>query len=133
MVAIVETARNVREHKMTWTRGIFRLWIVGAIVTVFALANLDFDHDHKFWFDRDVAALGRCYDPEQRPEGETIAACRKREGTDQTMFQHEQTTPARYWGNHVGLYTVFVLAFSLLGYLVFLVVRWIVRGFLRSE
>jgi hypothetical protein len=45
------------------------------------------------------------------------------------MFQHEHTTPGRYWGEALGLAFVADLMLMALVAGAFFVGRWVVRGF----
>jgi len=109
-------------------RGLFRLWVVLTAIFVPSLAFWAINDNTKTWAELDKASIQICVDQEGSPNFD-VDGCIHRSGADQTMFQHEHTTPVRYWGE--------ALAFSLIADLIltafiiglFYVVGWVVRGF----
>ena len=109
-------------------RGVFRLWVVLTALFVPALAIWGYNDTVKTWEGLDRISIRLCVDQEGRA-GFDVDKCVHDAGADQTIFQHEHTTPGRYWGE--------ALAFSFIADLVltafvvgaFFVGRWVVRGF----
>jgi hypothetical protein len=111
-------------------KGIVRLWVVLAAVFVITISALDFRQKEQFWNAWMDSTIKTCVDIEwSKPNHPDALECGKRQGTMETVFQHEGTTPGRYWST--------TLAWAFVGYLVltlivsglFLIGRWVWRGF----
>src|SRR4051794_10967362 len=80
------------------------------------------------WASIDAFTIEDC-GREQRLIHSDMNGCIHKAGADQTMFQHENTTAAAYWGKNLGI--AFAIDLVLTGLLIgaFGALRWVVRGF----
>jgi hypothetical protein len=81
------------------------------------------------WTDLDKIAVDNCVDQESLPGHPRAFDCARDAGAMKTFFDHENTTPLRYWST--GILVMFVLDLVITGIVVafVLAVRWVVRGF----
>lgn len=111
-------------------RGWIRLWIVASAIGVPAAAEWQFQSDSKVWGDINQMIIKRCVDEEfSQPSHPDALECGRKEGTFETVFERQHTTPARYWS--LALFGAFVMDCILAALIfgAFLVVRWVARGF----
>ena len=109
-------------------RGLFRLWVVFTVLFVPGLAFWGVNDNMDTWARLDKMAIDTCVSQEGRP-GFDVDQCVHDAGADQTMFQHEHTTPGRYWAGALGISFVTDLIITALLVGAFFVGRWVVRGF----
>lgn len=110
------------------TRGVFRLWVVLTVMFVPALAFWGYNQQTETWEGLDLISIRFCVDQEGKA-GFDVDKCVHDAGADQTMFQHEHTTPGRYWAEALGFSFIADLILTALAVGAFLVCRWVVRGF----
>lgn len=109
-------------------RGLFRLWVVLTALFVPGLAFWAVNDSMNTWARIDKASVDLCVNQEGQPNF-NVDKCVHDFGADQTMFQHEHTTPSRYWGMAMGFAFLADLIITALLVGAFLVGRWVVRGF----
>lgn len=114
---------------MVRTRGVFRLWVVLTALFVPALAFWAVNDNMNTWERLDRITIEQCVNQETADPRTDALACAHKRGADQTMFQHEHTTPGRYWGEALGFALVADLMLTALVVGAFFVGRWVVRGF----
>jgi hypothetical protein len=86
------------------------------------------------WDSIDKTTIQNCVEAESsRPDHPDALKCGHQAGADRTFFQHEQTTPLRYWST--GLASTFLVDLVITGLIVALAlaIRWVVRGFRRTK
>jgi hypothetical protein len=83
----------------------------------------------RFWEEMDKLTIQQCVDDEVLPNHPRAMDCARAAGAVKTFFDHENTTPARYWST--GLLMTFILDLVITGLIVAvaLTIRWVVRGF----
>jgi hypothetical protein len=114
-------------------KGWFRLWICLTLIGVPLSSALQLHSESQFWESLDRSTIKQCVDEElSGPSHEDALICAHRRGADRTFFQHENITPAAYWAQSLGLFTLLdcVLTAVIVG--LFFVVRWVVEGFKES-
>jgi len=112
-------------------RGLIRLWIVATAIFVPGLAYWAVNDNMKTWAQMDAISIRLCVDQEGRSNFD-VDKCVHDAGADQTMFQHEQTTPGRYWAEALTFSFIIDVVLTALLVGAFLIGRWVVRGF-RTE
>ena len=111
-------------------RGWFRLWVVLTVIGVPAAAEWNFQHDEDTWRTIDKMTIELCVDEETKlPSHPDALACGHQRGADQTLFQHERISPARYWLTSLGIFFALDLVLTALLVAAFLAGRWVFRGF----
>jgi hypothetical protein len=109
-------------------RGVFRLWVVLTVIFVPGLAFWMVHGSMATWDKLDRISIEQCgtWVGGSPPD---YKECIHNAGADQTMFQHEHTTPGRYWGMALGIALLFDLIITALLVGAFYAGRWVVRGF----
>jgi hypothetical protein len=115
-------------------RGWIRLWIVVSAIGVPAAAEWQFQHDSKFWSYINEMTVKTCVDAEfSEPSHPDALECGKKQGTFETVFERQHTTPARYWSLQLAGYFVIDCILTALLFGGFLVTRWVARGFRETD
>jgi hypothetical protein len=109
-------------------RGLIRLWIVMSALFVPGLAFWAVNDNINTWAELDKITIQTCVNEEGKPNFD-VDKCVHDAGADQTMFQHEHTTPGRYWAEALGFAFLFDLIVTALLVGALLVGRWVVQGF----
>jgi hypothetical protein len=109
-------------------RGWLRLWIVATLVGVPGFAFWQVNDSMRTWDSLDKMAIDSCVAREGTPNFD-VDKCAHEAGVGKTMFEHEGTTPGRYWSEALGVGLLFDLVLTGLVVGAFLVIRWVVRGF----
>lgn len=113
-------------------RGLVRLWIVTSALFIPAVAFWMVNDSAKTWADLDRWAIQTCVSEEGSPNF-NVDKCIHDAGADQTVFEHEHTAPGRYWGEALGIGFLLDLVITALFIGAFLVIRWVVRGFIARS
>lgn len=109
--------------------GLIRLWIILSIVGVPLLAEADFNQREEFWTNISALPIKQCLENESRPPYEDALICAHRMKADQSVFDHEHTTPAAYWSEALMWAFVLDIVITAVVYGVFRVCFWIASGF----
>jgi len=109
-------------------RGLVRLWVVLSGLFVPAIAFWMVNDSMNTWAQLDKISVQTCVNREGEPNF-NVDECVHDAGADKTVFQHEHTSPGRYWGEALGVAFLFDLVITALLAAAFFVVRWVVRGF----
>jgi hypothetical protein len=110
-------------------RGLIRLWVVMTAVFVPGLAFWAVNDSMNTWARIDRITIEQCVNEETADPRTDATACVHKRGADQTMFQHEHTTPGHYWRVALGFAFLFDLFITALILGAFFVGQWVVRGF----
>jgi hypothetical protein len=115
-------------------KGWFRLWVCLTLIAVPLSAALQFRSQSQFWERLDRSTIKECVTEElSGPSHEDALVCAHRRGADKTFFQHENITPATYWAQGLGIFTLLDCVLTALIVGLFFVVRWVVKGFKESS
>jgi len=110
--------------------GWVRLWIVVTVIGVPIAAELEFQQTAKFWDNLTEAHIKSCVDAAwDRPDHPDAIKCEQANGDYKTVFQHENTSPARYWSELMGEFLIFDIFVTALLAAAFWACRWVIRGF----
>jgi hypothetical protein len=102
--------------------------VVLTVIFVPGLAFWAVNDSINTWSELDKMAIQTCVN-EEGPPNFDVDGCIHRAGAGQTMFQHEHVTPGRYWSEALGFAFLVDLILTALVTGLFLVGRWVVRGF----
>jgi hypothetical protein len=100
---------------------------VTSVIFVPGIALWVINNNIKTWEELDKISIQTCVNQEGAPNF-NVDKCIHDAGADQTMFQHEQTTPGRYWLEALLFALVLDLVITVFLVGAFLVGRWVVRG-----
>lgn len=112
---------------MRW-RGWVRLWIVLSLLFVVIAAVIDMNDNQRTWDKLDHIEIEQCVSAEEYTHEDGLK-CAHRQGADQTLFQHEHTTPAAWWTQEFGAWLLVDLLATAGLLAIVSVVGWVVRGF----
>jgi hypothetical protein len=105
------------------------LWVVLTVIFVPGLAFWAVNDSMNTWARIDRITIEQCVNAETADPRTDATACVHSRGADQDLFEHEHTTPGAYWGKALAFsFAADLIATGLLIGL-FLVGRWVVRGF----
>lgn len=111
-------------------KGWLRLWIVLTVVGVPVASAREYNRLWWTWFELDKWTIQQCVEWQSNAATHPDARkCEHDAGADQTPFQHEHVSPAKWWSETLAVF--FVVDLFLTGLLIaaFLAGRWVVRGF----
>ena len=106
-------------------KGLFRLWVVLAFVIVPGLSLWQFHKAEETWGRFDEMNIRICVSREGEPNFDVDKCI----GPAKTVFEHENTTPAVYWGEALGFSFVTYLILTGIAAAIFYVSRWVISGF----
>jgi len=115
-------------------KGWVRLWIVLTLLGVPLVSELQFQSESETWNDLDKITIEQCVNQEfNNPSHPDALECGRKLGVYKTFFERENIKPALYWAESLGFSFLIDCFLTALIIGVFLVARWVLRGFATAR